>query len=232
MLTRRREEFLQQVIELYRIDRRPVHYTAVAERLGVSKWTAYDILCALADSGYLEVEHDADRKVGQPGRSMVLFKPTDRAFGATAQLVPTGVRDDWLSIKEHLLSKVKEAKKRGVKPVIVETLSELGNIKSPLLFCAYMIIVFVLVILALEHGAEGSIAGYLLFMVTGPQLVLVLLAGAALALVLRSNQPQTIALKNFESYVPIYEENVRRMDKGQQQALLDLAKSAVRVFSE
>lgn len=232
MLTRRREEFLQQVVHLYQTDHRPVHYTVVAERLGVSKWTAYDMLCALADSGYLEVEHDADRKAGQPGRSMIVFRPTERAFAAAAEPEPMSVRDDWASIKEHLLAKVREAKKRGVKPVIIETLSEIGSIRSPLLFCAYMIIIFVLLIVALEHGAEGSIAGYLLFMVTGPQLVLVLLAGAALALVLRSNQPQAMALRNFEHYVPIYEENVRRMDKGQQQALLDLAKSAVKVFSE
>ncbi len=35
----------------------PVHYVAVAERLEVSKWTAYDMLRQLEKSGYLEVEY-------------------------------------------------------------------------------------------------------------------------------------------------------------------------------
>jgi hypothetical protein len=232
VLTRRREEFLAAVFDLYEDGRKPVHYTTVADKLGVSKWTSYDILCALADSGYLEVEHDAARKAGQPGRSMVMFRPSERAYSETGKMSSVESRDDWVFMKEHLLGKVREAKKRGVKPVILETVSEIGGIRSPLLFCAYMIILFVLVIVTLEHGAEGSIVGYLLFMVSGPQLVLMLLAGAALALALRSNQVQSVTLQNFEQFVPIYEENVRKMDRGQQQALLDLAKSAARELME
>ncbi len=50
-LTERRKQFLQKLLDLYRRTNLPVHYESVAQALGVSKWTAYDMLKALEKLG-------------------------------------------------------------------------------------------------------------------------------------------------------------------------------------
>ena len=43
-LTRRQEEFIRKLMDLYWEKRGPIHYSVLAERLGVSPFTAYDML--------------------------------------------------------------------------------------------------------------------------------------------------------------------------------------------
>lgn len=95
-LTARQGEFLQAVQELSR-DGGGVHYTDVAERVGVSRWTAYDILTSLAQKGFVLVERE-QRGIGSlVGRCRVLFRPA-RPFAAfvpqalpPAPAVPPGI---------------------------------------------------------------------------------------------------------------------------------------------
>jgi len=73
-LTERRKQFLRGVVDMYRRTRLPVHYETLAERLGVSKWTAYDVLRALEEQGLLTRDYTVNR--GEPGRSQIVFVPT------------------------------------------------------------------------------------------------------------------------------------------------------------
>jgi predicted transcriptional regulator len=41
-ITTRQKEFLQSLIDLYQDKGSPIHYSEVARKMGVSKWTAYD----------------------------------------------------------------------------------------------------------------------------------------------------------------------------------------------
>ena len=50
-LTRRQEEFVVNLIDLNRELDGPIHYSTLAERLGVSPFTAYDMLCVLEEKG-------------------------------------------------------------------------------------------------------------------------------------------------------------------------------------
>ena len=43
-LTRRQRQFLNKFLDLYDQDREPLHYTALAEHLGVNKISAYEML--------------------------------------------------------------------------------------------------------------------------------------------------------------------------------------------
>jgi len=50
-LTPRQQAFLDKLFELYRESNGPIHYTVVAERLGVNKFSAYDMLKLLEKKG-------------------------------------------------------------------------------------------------------------------------------------------------------------------------------------
>ena len=51
-LTARQKAFLEKLLELYHEHKGPVHYSAVAERLGVNRFSAYDMLKVLEKKGF------------------------------------------------------------------------------------------------------------------------------------------------------------------------------------
>ena len=76
-ITRRQMQFLEAVVRLHKETGLPVSYRDIAVRLGVSRWTAYDILQELYKKGFLSVKY---RPVGGPGRSEILYEPTEEAI--------------------------------------------------------------------------------------------------------------------------------------------------------
>ena len=74
-LTPRQRTFLEKLRDLYRERRGPVHYSAVAERLGVSKFSAYDMLRVLEKKGVAGSEYLLSTERSGPGRSQVVFFP-------------------------------------------------------------------------------------------------------------------------------------------------------------
>jgi len=105
-LTRRQEEFLRNLLDLYRQQQEPLHYSALAERLGVSRFTAYDMLRLLEEKGYARSTYQlADDKSG-PGRSEVVYVPTAQAHQLIAQVLGEGQGDDWEAIKARILARV------------------------------------------------------------------------------------------------------------------------------
>ena len=52
LMTYRTKMFLCTLAELYRAKGGPVHYSGVATRLGVNRFSAYDMLKAQEDKGY------------------------------------------------------------------------------------------------------------------------------------------------------------------------------------
>ena len=76
-LTRRQYQFLESVVSTYSETGSPVSYKDIANKLEVSRWTAYDILQELYKKGFLIAKY---RPVGGPGRSEVLYVPTQEAI--------------------------------------------------------------------------------------------------------------------------------------------------------
>ena len=56
-LTRRQEDFINNLLDLYREMEGPIHYSVLAERLGVSPFTAYDMLRLLEEKGLVSSEY-------------------------------------------------------------------------------------------------------------------------------------------------------------------------------
>jgi hypothetical protein len=74
-LTRRQEEFISNLIDLSDEFDGPIHYSLLAERLGVSPFTAYDMLCLLEEKGLVNSEYQLAESKSGPGRAERLFFP-------------------------------------------------------------------------------------------------------------------------------------------------------------
>ena len=83
-LTARQRTFLRELQRLYREHRKPVHYTAIAERVGVNRFSAYDMLKVLEKKGVASSTYALAAGHSGPGRSMVVFAPTELGTALTA----------------------------------------------------------------------------------------------------------------------------------------------------
>lgn len=106
-LTKRQEQFIESLIELSQEIDGPIHYSTLAERLGVSPFTAYDMLRLLEEKGAVKSEyHVANGKSG-PGRAERLFypviKPEQRLIDRFGK-IPLGVE----ALKLFVLDKVRQ----------------------------------------------------------------------------------------------------------------------------
>jgi hypothetical protein len=144
-LTPRQQAFLDKLFELYREFKQPVHYSIVADKLGVNKFSAYDMLKVLEEKGVAASDYVLDDDQTGPGRSQVVFYPTHKAAQFLTQL-----RDemrysgDWQNVKESILRRLEEARQSNPVDAIREALSYLPDAKTPLNYCAEMISVLIL----------------------------------------------------------------------------------------
>lgn len=77
-LTKRRQQFLDMIIDLYQKTKLPIHYETLGKALGVSKWTAYDMMKEIEKLGFIKRSYVMNKK--ETGRSQVMFTPTVKAF--------------------------------------------------------------------------------------------------------------------------------------------------------
>src|SRR5574340_359841 len=105
-LTPRQRRMLENLIDLYREAHEPVHYTLVAQRLGIRNTTAYEMLKLLERDGYVTSEYVLSGNAG-PGRSSVVFAPTRRAHAAF-RLLASGLdkNSEWETVKKQILSRL------------------------------------------------------------------------------------------------------------------------------
>jgi len=109
-LTRRQEEFVQKMIELKQEIDGPVHYSLLAERLGVSPFTAYDMLCLLEEKGYVTSEYQLPPDKCGPGRAERVFYPGEMAHVREQRIADEtgGVRLEGEVLKEYVLEKLRQ----------------------------------------------------------------------------------------------------------------------------
>jgi DNA-binding PadR family transcriptional regulator len=112
-LTSRQEDFIGKLIELYRELQGPIHYSSVANRLGVSEITAYDMLRLLEEKGLVSSQYELANEKSGPGRSKILFLPTPRAHRLMQDLAGSDMDAGWEAIKERVLSRISEGDLEG-----------------------------------------------------------------------------------------------------------------------
>ncbi len=124
-LTNRQVEFVEKLLDLYGEIEESIHYSQVAERLGVSRSTAYEMLRLLERKGYARAHYYLD-EAGGPGRSTVLFSPTARAHAMLSRLrEQVGSVTSWQNAREAILQAVAQGQgpERGELSEVLTALS-------------------------------------------------------------------------------------------------------------
>ncbi len=106
-LTRRQEIFIHRLLDLYWELNRPIHYSLLAERVGVSPFTAYDMLRLLEEKGYVTSEYRIGSEKPSVGRSKVVFEPTKLARRRIEELATGADLGDWDSTRARILARVR-----------------------------------------------------------------------------------------------------------------------------
>ena len=213
-LTRRRREVLRKLAVLWRELGGPVHYTLLAERLGVSRWTAYEVLRALERDGYVRACYEG--KGGRAGRPEVLFEPTDKAMAEVEpQPLPARVRGEWARAKQRILNWLAERPRN-----YLDLLKEAKRQREVLPFCAC-------VLGALVAGASAK-GGAVLDEVASlirqgrGEWVLLIVVGMLLAATARRR------LRGLSRHLAKFQEEVERVGAEGRRALLDFLAEALK----
>jgi len=144
-LTPRQQTFLDKLFELYNELKGPVHYSTVADKLGVNKFSAYDMLKVLEEKGVAASDYVLSDEQAGPGRSQVVFYPTHKAAQFITQLRDEMLYNaDWHGVKQRILKSLEEAHQANPADALREALSNLPDTKIPLTYCAEMISVLLL----------------------------------------------------------------------------------------
>ena len=111
-LTRRQTTFIERLVDLYHEARGPIHYSTLAQRLGVSRFTAYDMLRLLEEKGLVTSGYHLTAGRSGPGRSEVLFQPTEQARLLVAELAGPNGEKDWEAVKRRMVENLAGAHPR------------------------------------------------------------------------------------------------------------------------
>ena len=139
-LTPRQQMFLDNLFDLYDELKGPVHYSIVAEKLGVNKFSAYDMLKVLEDKGVAASSYVLSTNQTGPGRSQVVFYPTNKAAQFLTQLRDEVFNGgDWQAVKKRILNQLQDARQRNSADALREAFAKLPDPKNSLNYCAQMI---------------------------------------------------------------------------------------------
>lgn len=155
-LTERRKQFLRGVLDIYWRTQLPVHYEALAERLGVSKWTAYDVMCALEKQGLLTRDYTVSR--GEPGRSQIVFVPTPAAEALFAQLRPVPLDADALAaLKAEALRSFREWRSLSPEHATERIMAVIADAGVQVRFCTYVMALCLVHLCRLQERAVAVV---------------------------------------------------------------------------
>ena len=240
-ITKRQREFLKALIDLYRQKGSSIHYSEVAQTLGVSKWTAYDMLQLLHKEGFLEVEYlipESDNyKWGKLGRSTITFFPTKKGYAISnlsQRNLPTKAAE-LNKLKKEIIQKFNRIKgKFSLKELFREALQT----KSPFIFCACILLILILLIKKITEGiAEIQLLSQVIPANTTNtyiELALTIFAGMCFGVLAKyiNNIPKYVTgssnnLDEYADYIQTYNQYVSQMDKEEQKSLLTFLKDTL-----
>jgi hypothetical protein len=155
-LTARQRAFLNKLFDLYREHQGPVHYSLVAEKLGVNRFSAYDMLKLLEKKGVARSDYVLAAKHAGPGRSMIVFYPTKQAASLLSQLTgDMNINEEWRQVKERILQRLRETKSANYRELLNELLARIPEHRSPLIYCTEMITALLLNLNRAKEKASG-----------------------------------------------------------------------------
>jgi DNA-binding Lrp family transcriptional regulator len=214
-LTRRQENFFYKLLDLYRELDGPIHYPVLAARVGVSPFTAYDMLRLLEEKGLVASEYRVASHKPIPGRSEVLFWPTKRAQNLWLELTgdAADAKEEEVA-KQRALERIRSGELRE-HDLAAEMLARLPP-EGPAIL-RYCIEVMSIVVLRLRSGSGRRLLAEQL-----PQILkgqgammragLLLLGGFTLGLLAEENSGDPEWSKELLAHVQRYQVLILEMD--------------------
>jgi DNA-binding PadR family transcriptional regulator len=221
-LTGRQKDFLDKFLDLYREADSPLHYAVLAESLGVSKPTAYDMLRVLEERGLVASEYVLPEG-GGPGRSSIVFRPTEEAAGERWD------REEWEQTRGSILQSLREGKGPDYQNLLEEILSRIPEHKSPMLYVTEMTTAAILNLNQLREEAEARGLFKNLRSLGFPnELGLNALAGLNLGLTMveKANRRVTTLLV---SHTQKYQDHLARLSAENKKRLSDFAQEVMKI---
>jgi DNA-binding MarR family transcriptional regulator len=228
-LTGRQKDFLDKFLDLYREANRSLHYAVLADSLGVSKPTAYDMLRVLEERGLVASEYVLPEG-GGPGRSSIVFRPTEKAAQIMARA--NGERwdkEEWEQARGNILQSLREGKGPDYQNLLEEILSRIPERKSPMLYVTEMITAAILNLNQLKEEAEArGLFKNLRSLGFPDELGLNALAGLNLGLTMveKANRRVTTLLV---SYTQKYQDHLARLSAENKKRVSEFAQEVMKI---
>ncbi|MCG0277440.1 MAG: Lrp/AsnC family transcriptional regulator [Thermanaeromonas sp.] len=229
MLTKRRLQFLNKIKALYEESAAPVHYATVAEKLKVSKWTAYDLLRELEKDGFLKREYVVNATEKLPGRSMIMFVPTAKAYQMEGEEGEEGSLlywyRDWQELKERLLKIFAGLSPQEAKAAVTQLLQEIKGKEHPVILATYTLTVLLLSLKS--FGEKGlNLMRAALQRLTVPEMGLVLATGTGLGLAAHASSQHPFTAQ-VERLLHRFYEQLDKFTHREKKLLSDFLKEAL-----
>jgi len=210
-LTFRQRSFLSKFLDLCRETREAFHYSVVAERLGLSKSTAYDMLRLLERKGMVTCEYVTPKKIPGPGRSSILFFPTPRARETFFHMAGGAAEErEWEEAKTVILSSLRKGKASDYHGLLRELAARIPETRSPLAYCAEVITALLLGLREARFRFSEHNPVNRLLETPVSKLGMSILGGLMLGLAL-ANQVSQRFLGNIQEHVRRYEKSLNEL---------------------
>ncbi len=229
-LTRRQHQFLSQFLDMYQEIDKPIHYVDLAKHLDIGKVTAYEMLRLLEKRGLVKSEFHLSSGDRGPGRSTVLFRPTQKTIQLINQLSGgTADSEAWELAKVRILLQLHEGKVEGYESLLNDLLARISERRSPLIFMTEMITAAILTIAAIQEEAEdkGLIDRLRRIGLPG-EIGLSALAGMSIALSMVENANLSLSTFLLE-HSDKYQEMLTQLSEEKRNQLSDFAREVTKI---
>jgi DNA-binding MarR family transcriptional regulator len=226
--TRRQRAFLSQFLDLYQRHKQALHYSIVAEELDVKKTTAYEMLRLLEDRGLVASEYVLPKEHAGPGRSTIVFYPTEKATALMSQLAGQAWEsEEWDQVRERILRALHDGRGTGYQDLLNEILLRIPQRKSPMLYAGELITAVILHVYQLR-GEAGTRRLFTTLKSLGlpGELGLNALTGLTLGLTLVERANRRFATMIL-SYAAKYEEHLARLSAENRRSLADFVREVL-----
>jgi len=222
--TPRKKEFLIKINHLCEKDNTPIHYVEVAEQIGVSKWSAYEMMKNLEKAGWLTSEYRVNPDEKNPGRSRIVFSLTSKAHDIISINEPEILfSEKWYQSQEYLLSNLKNLKEFEYQKNIDDLLEQLKLIKTPLIFNAYVITIMIIYLFKAFGSKSFEIIKKIVNNMPQPEIGLNMLIGTVIGDILKTNT------LHFIDQLSEVQQNVYELSSESKKLLMNFFEEALKI---
>ncbi|MEQ4489605.1 MAG: helix-turn-helix domain-containing protein [Dehalococcoides mccartyi] len=212
-LTFRQKAFMNKLLDVYREMKEPLHYSIVAERLGLSSSTAYDMLRLLEKKGIVTSQYATPKTNTGPGRSNILFSPAAKGVELLTILAgESQQQEEWAAVKARIIAGLEQGKASGYKDVFDELFARIPDADTSLVRCAEIITVLLLNLKQTRFEFEKQSSVGSLLSSPASKLRMSILAGLILGLSIADIEAQGL-LDEYAKIKEKYEVSLQELSK-------------------